>query len=144
MKLTYTDGCTHTSLTVDGKEFNLDLTGEERRNVAKEILKVAKNVFEPVYEAFLDCFLYMEVGPIESKQEYWDKYYRRYDEKTEKFSKLPIECQRRYTLYLIDKIIDDWICQEVFIKYLTLEGKGGYEYTCECCGDAVYHYEIKI
>ena len=40
MKLRYTDGCTCTSLQVDGKEFNLELSLDERRNIARKILEV--------------------------------------------------------------------------------------------------------
>ena len=40
MKLRYTDGCTCTSLQVDEKEFNLELSLDERRNIARKILEV--------------------------------------------------------------------------------------------------------
>lgn len=38
MKLTYTEGCTCTSLDVDNKEFNIDLTESQRRDICHKIV----------------------------------------------------------------------------------------------------------
>lgn len=42
MKLRYTDGCTCTSLQVDEKEFNLELSLDERRNISKLLKEYMK------------------------------------------------------------------------------------------------------
>ena len=38
MKLTYTEGCTCTSLDVDNKEFNIDLTESQRRDIWRKVV----------------------------------------------------------------------------------------------------------
>lgn len=53
-KLCYTEGCTCTSLGVDGREFNIDLTHQERKELCHQLIeKLNENDDTPLQEFFL-------------------------------------------------------------------------------------------
>ena len=80
MKLTYTEGCICTSLDVGNKEFNIDLTETERREICHKIVD--------------NC--------------------------------------------------NDWLLQKIFCTYLESEGKEQDLGHCDCCGDHIHRYIIKL
>lgn len=55
MKLLYRTGCTVTSLEVNGKQFNLELTEEQRRKVCRKIVKECDDCFlQEIFISFLE------------------------------------------------------------------------------------------
>ena len=132
MKLTYTSGCTVTSLDVDGKEFNIDLTPEERIEIATKILSQAKSheLFDTLYYIYIWGELYDEPDST-------------LEELEKAFQELNLEEKRSKIQSLYNKW-DNCQDQDIFINFLEIEGEGGYQYTCSQCGDSVYVYKINI
>lgn len=143
MKLRYTDGCTCTSLQVDGKEFNLELSLDERRNIARKILEVTTSpevLYHVYYQYLVDNTDFGDTKSFDDVCKIYDKIYENCDIFTEK----SIETQKDEALKYFDTIKDDCVYQDIFCTFLEYEGTGGYLYTCGCCGDSVYEYKIMI
>lgn len=148
MRLKYVTGCTCTSLQVDGKEFNIDLTKQERLDVCKKILPITTSS-----KIFGDIIYY---NHIMSSKDFADlnwedtcKEYDKIDEEVQEFKKLDIETQRTKALEMFEgfstyECEQFCISQDIFCIFLEEEGKGGYLYTCDECGDSVYEYKINI
>lgn len=128
MKLEYTDGCTCTSLDVDGKELNIDLNEIERRTLAINILKKcnSENVFKTVNEWCITDSAWKN----NTEQEYIDK-----------FNALDFDSKRKEAIRLFSESDQD-LSQEVFISYLENEGKYTDLGHCDCCGDHICRYTI--
>ena len=135
--LKYTVGCTVTSLDVDGREFNIDLSESERRDIARRLLEITRydGAFAVTYWAFL----------TESDDNDGSEYaYAEIDAKVDEFNELGIEERRKKAIQCLESLKDGWAAQEIFCKVLEKEGIGGYQYTCEDCGDAVYEYTLEL
>lgn len=143
MKLKYINGCTCTTIQVDGREFNLDLSLDERKNIVRKILEVSTSplVFEHVYYQYLvDNTDFGNDISFDEECKIYDDIY----EQCDIFKDKSIETQKEESLKYFDNIKDDSVYQDIFCSFLEIEGKGGYLYTCDDCGDSVYEYKIKI
>lgn len=139
MNLVYTSGCDRTSLSVGGRELNLELTKDERLKLAKKILEKTSSpkVFLEAYDYWAAReFIYIIDDGYKD-----DLYYSR----LAKFELLPLEAQRRMALWLLKKPEEPEGClpQEIFIKYLESEGQYQFDYHCPTCGDSVCHWTIE-
>lgn len=127
MKLIYTDGCVCTSLEVDKKEFNLDLSFPERLEVARKILESCKKsiILEKVYQF----------------------YHEDEEDKLKEFSNLDFSKQKQEALKILnseDTFDREYLTQYIFIKFLESEGKYEYLGHCDCCGDSIIRYSITL
>ena len=135
MKLQYTDGCICTSYDVNGKEF-VDLSTAEQRDLAIKLIKRANSlsIFDRIYSYI-----------IEDEDEDEDKYI----DKMENFCNEPVEIQKeicinKVTDYNIKDINATSFYQYVFEIVLSYDGiyeDLGY---CDCCGDHITRYTLKI
>lgn len=128
MKLEYTDGCTCTSLNVDGKELNIDLDETERRNLAINILTKCNS--EHVFRTVNEWCIPDSAWENNTEQEYIDK-----------FNALDFDSKRKEAIRLFSESDQD-LSQEVFISYLENEGKYTDLGRCNCCGDHICRYSI--
>lgn len=139
MNLVYTSGCTCTSLSVGGRELNLELTKDERSKLAKKILEITSSS-KVLLEAY-DYWAVRDLLYVDSGEYKDDLYYS----KISKFELLPLEAQRRMALWLFKRPEEPEGCfpQEIFIKYLESEGQYKFDYHCPTCGDSVCHWTIE-
>lgn len=147
MKLRYTDGCTCTSYDVDGTEF-IDLSIERQRELAIKLISYTdnSNVFVNVYSFALentDNLYKMTEDQIK-------EFYNEVDNCVIDFkNNWSIDRQKEYCLgyiynYNINDVNADWLYQHVFELVLEYEGKYKYLGHCDCCGDSIREYTLKI
>jgi len=138
IRLEYTDGCVCTSLDVDGKEFNIDLTFKERKDICFKLVKediMDNHFYKQMLETYIEC--YEDNIGLNIKTEEWGEFidYQLNDEKG-----------KSYLLKAINTIPEnnDWFFQELFCR--TLESFGKYKDLghCDCCGDHIRRYILKL
>ena len=144
MKLQYTDGCTCTSYDVDGTEF-IDLSIEKQRELAIKLINYTNSsqVFSNIYSFALEYTDELYEMSEEQIKEFYDSLYSKINE----FKILPIEEQKNFCVDYIANYNSsdaDWLYQNVF--EIVLESDGDYKYLghCECCGDSIREYTLKI
>lgn len=140
MKLEYTDGCICTSLSVDGKEFNIDLTEQERLDIRNRLIEEAKSdsFFVQLYSYYID-------GKLYDPKDNFEEYSKRCDEKMEEFGKLSSEEKKEKVKNVSKKIeSDDYFSQYTYIAFLDSEGDYENLGYCVCCGDTVYKWTYEL
>lgn len=146
MNLRYTDGCTCTSYDVDGTEF-INLSIEKQRELAIKLINYTNSseVFVNIYSFVLEDKDELYEMSEDQIKEFYDSLYN----KINKFKILPIEKQKKICVDYIEQYnIEDsnanWLYQNVFEQ--VLESDGDYKYLghCECCGDSIREYTLKI
>ena len=144
MKLRYTDGCNCTSYDVDGTEF-IDLSIEKQRELAIKLINDTNSseVFVNIYSFVLEDTDELYEMSEDQIKEFYDSLYN----KINKFKILPIEEQKKICVDYIANYNSsdaDWLYQKVF--EIVLESDGDYKYLghCECCGDSIREYILKI
>lgn len=147
MNFKYTDGCTCTSYDVDGTEF-MDLSIEKQRELAIKLINYTnnQNVFVYIYSFSLEDT--DDVYDMDDKQ--LDEFYKNIDKQVINFkTNWSLEKQKEYCLkyisnYNINDVNVDWIYQTVFEQVLEADGKYKYLGHCDCCGDSIREYILKI
>lgn len=147
MNLKYTDGCTCTSYDVDGTEF-IDLTLENQRELAIKLINYTNNlqVFEHIYAFSIEDT--DELYTMDNEQ--ITEFYTKLDNSVIEFrNSWSIKNKKQYcvdyiTNYNIEDSNADWLYQHVF--ELVLENDGVYKFLghCDCCGDSIREYTLKI
>ena len=146
MKLRYTDGCTCTSYNVDGTEF-IDLSIEQQRELTIKLINYTNSsqVFTNIYSFALEDTDELYEMSEEQIKEFYDSLYN----KINKFKILPIEEQKKICVDYIEQYnIEDsnanWLYQHVFEQVLEADGKYKFVGHCDCCGDSIREYTLKI
>ena len=146
MNLRYTDGCTCTSYDVDGTEF-INLSIEKQRELAIKLINYTNSseVFVNIYSFVLEDKDELYEMSEDQIKEFYDSLYN----KINKFKILPIEKQKKICVdyianYNSSNSNANWLYQHVFEQ--VLESDGDYKYLghCECCGDSIREYILKI
>lgn len=146
MKLRYTDGCTCTSYDVDGTEF-INLSIEKQRELAIKLINYTNSseVFVNIYSFALEDTDELYEMSEDQIKEFYDSLYN----KINKFKILPIEEQKKICVDYIENYNSsnsnaDWLYQNVFEQVLEADGKYKFLGHCDCCGDSIREYTLKI
>ena len=146
MKLKYTDGCTCTSYDVDGTEF-IDLTREKQRELAIKLINYTNSseVFVNIYSFALE-----DTDELYNmNEEQLQEFYNRLDNKVYDFKTTCLEYQKNYCVdyiehYNIEDVNADWLYQHVFEQVLEADGQYKFLGHCDCCGDSIREYKLKL
>lgn len=139
-------GCTCFSYTVDGKEFNIELSEEERKDV---VLRLMENESSSVFLRHIASDVY-ECGKSYEKLDDlivgddYDAYYAKIEELLEIFTNKDISAQKEELRGYIEDCEYIGFYHDVFTRIVQDEGKYEHLGVCECCGDTIEKWTLNL